>query len=79
MDTVVANQSIESTAAFNFPLVAVKEHDVVSTRNNQVFDRYLKEIGQYELLSRDEMELDAELHGSCPGRQHWSFKGCEKI
>ena len=56
MDTVVANQPIEPTAAFNFPLVAVKEHDVVSTRNNQVFDRYLKEIGQYELLSRDEME-----------------------
>jgi len=56
MDTVVANQSVESSAAFNFPLVAVKEHDVVSTGNNQVFDRYLKEIGQYELLSRDEME-----------------------
>jgi RNA polymerase sigma-32 factor len=39
-----------------FPLVAIHQHSVVSTRNNQAFDRYLKEIGQYELLTREEME-----------------------
>ena len=56
METIVAEPPMKSVAAFKFPLVAVKENDAVSTRNNQVFDRYLKEIGQYELLSREEME-----------------------
>ncbi len=41
---------------FNFPLIAINQQNAVSTRNNQSFDRYLKEIGQYELLSREEME-----------------------
>jgi len=40
----------------SFPLVAISQQSAVSTRNNQAFDRYLKEIGQYELLSREEME-----------------------
>lgn len=56
MNTAVAEKPAEIAATFRFPLIAIKEHDVVPTSNNQVFDRYLKEIGQYELLSRDEME-----------------------
>lgn len=39
-----------------FPLIAVKESNTVLTKNNQALDRYLKEIGQYELLTREEME-----------------------
>jgi RNA polymerase sigma-32 factor len=39
-----------------FPLVAVKVNNSALTKNNQALDRYLKEIGQYELLSREQME-----------------------
>ncbi|HKJ63982.1 MAG TPA: RNA polymerase factor sigma-32 [Desulfopila sp.] len=37
-------------------MVTVKQQKETANRNNQAFDRYLKEIGQYELLSREEME-----------------------
>lgn len=56
MPTNVEKHKIKSSAAFNFPLVALDPKNVVATRNNQAFDRYLKEIGQYELLSREEVE-----------------------
>lgn len=56
MRTAVAERTETSTATFSFPLVALSSQNTVSARNNQAFDRYLKEIGQYELLSRKEME-----------------------
>lgn len=46
----------EPQTKINFPLVAINQKSVASMRNNEAFDRYLKEIGQYELLSREEME-----------------------
>ena len=39
-----------------FPLVTVKVDNSALTKNNQALDRYLKEIGQYEVLSREQME-----------------------
>ena len=56
MQTLVTTTRREETRPLTFPLVAISGHAAVSTRNNQAFDRYLKEIGQYELLSREEME-----------------------
>ncbi len=51
--------------AIRFPLVALPEKIQPPTRNNQALDRYLKEIGQYELLSREEAdELAMEIHDS---------------
>ncbi len=47
---------VQSEKPLVFPLVAVKEKNAALTKNNQALDRYLKEIGQYELLSREEME-----------------------
>lgn len=56
MHTLATKNKMETPHPLSFPLVAINEHATVSTRNNQAFDRYLKEIGQYELLSREEME-----------------------
>jgi len=56
MHTLATNNKLEASRPLSFPLVAINGHAAVSTRNNQAFDRYLKEIGQYELLSREEME-----------------------
>lgn len=39
-----------------FPLIAVQQSKATLAKNNQALDRYLKEIGQYQLLSREEME-----------------------
>lgn len=56
MKTLLNSTRREASRPLTFPLVAIGSHVTVSTRNNQAFDRYLKEIGQYELLSREEME-----------------------
>ncbi len=40
----------------HFPLVTVGERLQPPTKSNQALDRYLKEIGQYELLSREETD-----------------------
>lgn len=56
MNTAVEEKQPDSDKQFNFPLIAINQQSVVSTRNNMAFDRYLKEIGQYELLTREEME-----------------------
>ena len=46
----------------NFPLVAVAE-DVSPSLTNNSFERYLREISRYEILSRDEMdELAIRVH-----------------
>ena len=39
-----------------FPLVTTNNRQTVSAWNNQALDRYLQEIGEYELLSREDME-----------------------
>lgn len=39
----------------NFPLVAVMDDALVSSTNNS-FERYLREIGRYEILTREEMD-----------------------
>ncbi|WP_240194300.1 sigma-70 family RNA polymerase sigma factor [Desulfopila inferna] len=47
------SRSIEQ---FIFPLVSTTRQGTALNSKNQEFNRYLKEIGQYELLSREEME-----------------------
>ena len=56
METIITEPPIKSVASFSFPLIAAKENGVVSSRNSQVSDRYLEEISQYEVLSREETE-----------------------
>ena len=56
MNMAITQTKSQSTGRFTFPLVTVKQQKETANRNNQAFDRYLKEIGQYELLSREEME-----------------------
>ena len=47
----------------NFPLVTVSENAHMPSQANDVFDRYLREINQYEILSREEMdELSIRVH-----------------
>ncbi len=47
----------------HFPLVAVPERIQLPTQANLALDRYLKEIGQYELLTREEAdELAIQIH-----------------
>ncbi len=47
----------------HFPLVAVPERIQLPSQANQALDRYLKEIGQYELLTREEAdELAIQIH-----------------
>ncbi len=46
-----------------FPLVTANQQKSVVNDNTQTFDRYLREIGQYDLLTRDEMEqLAVKIH-----------------
>ncbi|MEE4242266.1 MAG: RNA polymerase factor sigma-32 [Desulfopila sp.] len=56
MNMAVTKKTGKAVKQLTFPLVALHSRNAVATRNNQAFDRYLKEIGQYELLSRDEMD-----------------------
>jgi RNA polymerase sigma-32 factor len=56
MNMAVTDKTETPIQKVTFPLVALHPRHAVPTRNNQAFDRYLKEIGQYELLSREEME-----------------------
>ncbi len=56
MNMAITEKKTQSAGRFTFPLVTVKQQKETTSRNNQAFDRYLKEIGQYELLSREEME-----------------------
>ncbi len=58
----IAEQHIDR-AGMVFPLVAANQQKVAVNDNAQAFDRYLREIGQYDLLTRDEMEqLAVRIH-----------------
>ncbi len=47
----------------HFPLVTIPEKAQLPAQANQALDRYLKEIGQYELLTREEAdELAIQIH-----------------
>jgi RNA polymerase sigma-32 factor len=55
--------SMKKPDGIRFPLVAVADRIQPPTKANQALDRYLKEIGQYELLSREEAdELAIQIH-----------------
>lgn len=56
MPQTVEYKYSDSTPECVFPLVTIDQKSLVSSRNNQAFDRYLREIGQYELLSPEEVE-----------------------
>ncbi len=63
MTTTCLYKGRKKEKAVHFPLVAVAETIQPPTQNNQSLDRYLKEIGQYELLSREEAdELAIKIH-----------------
>jgi RNA polymerase sigma-32 factor len=58
-----AKVEIEAKRDVTFPLIAMKQQKMAANVNSQAFERYLQEIGQYELLSREETEnLAIEIH-----------------
>ncbi len=62
IDTCLHTDKVTSEN-IHFPLVAVSEKAQPPVQNNQALDRYLKEIGQYELLTREEAdELAIQIH-----------------
>jgi RNA polymerase sigma-32 factor len=44
------------TTCMNFPLVTVSEDTHIASQSNNSIDRYLGEISQYEILTREEMD-----------------------
>lgn len=56
MDMAFTKKHSRSIEQFIFPLVSTTRQGTALNNKNQEFNRYLKEIGQYELLSREEME-----------------------
>ncbi len=56
MDMAFTKKHSKSIEQFIFPLVSTTRQGTALNSKNQEFNRYLKEIGQYELLSREEME-----------------------
>ena len=51
-----ATRKTEPQAQTTFPLVALRQKNTLLNGNTQSFDRYLQEIGRYDLLSREEMD-----------------------
>jgi RNA polymerase sigma-32 factor len=51
------------TSSMNFPLVTISDDTRVPSQTNNAIDRYLGEISQYEILTREEMdELAIRIH-----------------